>query len=334
MSDDLDLRVIDRPHTPDARLVADLEARLEAILATPARDQRDDGDDLINCELQQTITRGRRPTRHTLLAVAAAAACVALVAVVLTDDRETVVTTSTRPQNGWVAVNTRCRNGWGDVELVRPGRQPHPVGGDDATTRDQQCGAFSPDGQRLVYGQGRGPNDQELIIASVHPDGTTSATARYPLTGRYPVGDGNDLPCGQWSPNGRWVAFADSSVGSNAGVLVRVLDTTSGAIRPIAGNHKDFEWRPGTDDLAVAGDDGIAIYTASTAEQHPIDNTGATHLTWSPDGTTIAFEQPQQGPVARLWLANADGTNQRPITDSYPVMHGIVTIPPLDGHLD
>ena len=87
--------------------------------------------------------------------------------------------------------------------------------------------------------------------------------------------DGFDAhPCGTWAPDGRWVAFAGTGE-------VWVVDTQTGAIRHLPDlRPSDLEWRPGTDELTIAGDVGtnraaptlstpVTVYSVSTGELTP-----------------------------------------------------------------
>ncbi|MGH3658536.1 MAG: TolB family protein, partial [Micromonosporaceae bacterium] len=130
--------------------------------------------------------------------------------------------------------------------------------------------------------------------------------------------DGFDAhPCGTWAPDGRWVAFAGTGE-------VWVVDTQTGAIRHLPDlRPSDLEWRPGSDELTVAGDVGtdrgtptlstpVTVYSVSTGELHQLGSVEAAHITWSPDGTTLAYTGDEREPGTReLWLVDGDGTNQR-----------------------
>jgi dipeptidyl aminopeptidase/acylaminoacyl peptidase len=65
----------------------------------------------------------------------------------------------------------------------------------------------------------------------------------------------------------------------------------------------------------------------STGEIRTVGDVEAAELTWSPDGTTIAYTQALPGAAnlrSGITLIDADGTNQRPLTtDSYVADHGV-----------
>ena len=72
------------------------------------------------------------------------------------------------------------------------------------------------------------------------------------------------------------------------------------------------------------GDAGIDIYTVSTGDIRSLGDVRAAHLTWSPDGTTIAFTHGENEPDRGIWLVDADGTNLRPLVPSTRgSLHGI-----------
>jgi Tol biopolymer transport system component len=159
-------------------------------------------------------------------------------------------------------------------------------------------------------------SDAELLIVPVGPDGAAGAPTAIALDG-FDVLDGFDAhPCGIWAPDGRWVAFGGRGE-------VWVVDTQTGAIRRLSDlRPSDLEWRPGTDQLAIAGDVGpnrsaptvstpITIYSVSTGELRQLGSAEAAQLTWSPDGSTLAYTGGEEQSPAGLWFIDADGANQR-----------------------
>lgn len=340
MSDDLDLRGIHRRHEPDPRFVAALGDRLDAILASaPALD------------LEPTASPLPPPRQHRRRVLAAAAvlvaASVALFAVVVSGDRavrDDLDVSRGGPQvNGWVAFTQEDRSGDRDVYLVREGEPPRRVAGSDDDASDQVCPAFSADGRRLVFGQATGSertdheNDAELVITEVAADGSTSGTTTIP------VEDLGAPPCPTWSSDGRWLAFGAGDglargVGRAAANAVWLVDGVTEEVRRLPGRAAtDIEWLPGTDELAIA-DDGIQIYSVTTGEVRSLGVEGATDVAWSPDGTTVAFARvsrvgsgPAEHDETSLWLADADGTDQRQLTGGYDVNHGVGPVWSPDG---
>ncbi len=234
--------------------------------------------------------------------------------------------------NGWVALETGI-DGDGDISLVRPGLEARRLEVAGSDTADDACPAWSPDGTQLSFGRLTGSSETaigaaELVIVPVDPDGVASAPTVIGLDG-WNVLDGFDPhPCAIWAPDNRWVAFA-------GGGEVWVVDTSGGEIRRLPDlRPSDLEWRPGTDELAIAGDMGrnreadtaytpVAVYAVSTNELRSLGAVEAAHLTWSPDGSTLAYTRGENGP-AELRLVDADGADDRLlVADTGAANHGI-----------
>jgi hypothetical protein len=116
---------------------------------------------------------------------------------------------------------------------------------------------------------------------------------------------------------------------------VWLLDTWTGVIRRLPDlRPSDLEWRPGTDELAIAGDLGtdrgaptlstpVTVYSVSTGKLRQLGSVEAAHLTWSPDGTTLAYTGGERD-TRELGLVDGDGTNERPlVADTGEALHGI-----------
>jgi dipeptidyl aminopeptidase/acylaminoacyl peptidase len=336
MSDDLDLRAIDRRHEPDPRFVAALGDRLEAIMANPVSpDVSTDEATVRTIELEPGDSqrpRARHQSRRVFgAAIVLAAATVAAFAVVASQDRSSLedphVYQGAPQPNGWVALDTD-----GDIYLVRPGQDPRrlDVAGSDAA--DDSCPTWSPDGTRLSFGRLTGSSDTaasdaELVIVPVDGDGAVGTPKVIALDGFHALPRFEPHPCATWAADGRWVAFAGSGD-------VWVADTQTGAVRRLPDLPAfDLEWRPGTDELAIAGDAGpdrgaansstpVTIYSASTGELRQLGSVRAALLTWSPDGSTLAY-QGGENDEDELWLVDADGANDRLLAHVGEAVHGV-----------
>ncbi len=182
-----------------------------------------------------------------------------------------------------------------------------------------------------VAGTSESPSgDSELVIVPVGQNGTTGAPTVIGLDGFEALGAlegyGAAHPCGTWAPDGRWVAFAGTDG-------VWVVDTQTGEIRRLPDlRPTDLEWRPGTDELTIAGDMGtnwetnppvstpVTVYSVSTGELSHLGSFEAAQITWSPDGTSLAstgkdgtslVPTSSESDPGQLVLVDGDGTNQR-----------------------
>ena len=234
--------------------------------------------------------------------------------------------------NGWVAIESgQFANS--EIYLVRPGQDARRLAVAGSDTATEACPAWSPDGTQLMFGRvtdasDTAPSDDQLVIVPVGSDGAAGTPTTIALDG-FDVLDGFDIhPCAIWAPDGRWVALA-------AADEVWVVDTQTGEIRRLPGlRPSDLEWRPGTDQLAIAGDMGmnrdaptsstpVTLYSVSTGELGRLGSIEAAHLTWSPDGSTLAFTGGEDGPD-ELRLVDADGANERSlVADLGEANHGI-----------
>jgi hypothetical protein len=349
----------------------DLEQQLtdhlqrRAAEATPRYDLEsiEDGISLVSLVDERDERRPRRPTMRTIVALAAALALVVavLTAIALRDDGKLGVSTPsgeccvlTYPEGDPVTgASAALADRWlafaggrgtsDGVTLVRDGAAPVGIELPGSDTYREGCPAFSPQTatagssrQRLMisrraYGKLQGA--AELVIVDVARDGSVSPVKTIPLSDALGAMTG-PVPCAIWSPDGSWAALGGAGA-------VWVVNTTNGDMRRLAGySPTDIEWRPGTDELAFTGtqarrtddatDTPVDIYTVSTGEVRSLGAVRATNFTWSPDGKTLAFTGGEDRPG--IWLVNADGTNERQLTDGAHLAaskhgHGIMWSP-------
>jgi Tol biopolymer transport system component len=220
---------------------------------------------------------------------------------------------------GWVALDHAYAGG-GDIYLARPGEDARRLEVAGSDTSSDACPAWSPDGTRLMFGRVAGPLDStpvepQLVIVPVGQNGVVGTPRTIQLDG-FDARSGFDVhPCAIWAPDGRWVALA-----GNGQVLL--VDTRTDAVRRLPGlRPSDLDWRPGTDELAIAGDLGadrgdptrstpVSVYSVPTGELHRLGSVEATHITWSPDGMTLAYTGDETG-AQSLRLVNHDGSRPR-----------------------
>ena len=269
-------------------------------------------------------TRLRRQRATALVLAAGSVAVVAVVAAVDGPGAPPVVPAAPTvapgtATDGWVAIGVAGAG----VHLLRPGDDARPleIPGGDGT---EACPAWSPDGTRLVVGRTGRPSASppvaaELVVVPVDRAGTAGTPTVVPLDG-FDVLDGFDPhPCGTWSPDGRWVALAGTGE-------VWVVDVVDGQVRRLPDlRPSDLEWRPGSDELTIAGDVGqtrgaptrstpMTVYALGTGQLRRLGTGEAAAVTWSPDGATLAFTG-GEGEPGRLWLVDHDGTDERLLVD-------------------
>jgi Tol biopolymer transport system component len=159
---------------------------------------------------------------------------------------------------------------------------------------------WSPDGQRIVFFSGPGPNPQ---VSVMNADGTG---VRPLFAGAWP----------SWSPDGKTIVFtrdgAESGIwraesnGSNPQqVLVRQGSVGAPVFSP-DGERIAFVAGSGLDlDIYVTGRDGVDVRRLTS------DTNMDLFANWSPDGKSIAFTRYQGTETADVLVINTDGTGER-----------------------
>lgn len=286
---------------------------------------------------RRATRRGRR--RIALAAVACAGVIVgsALAVTGLAGDRRATPGPTVPIQklgtNGWVANEVyQGEDRGGDIYLVGPDEVAHRLEVAGPADADDACPAWSPDGTRLLFGRLiGGPStpspDAELVIVPVGRNGAAGTPTVIGLDGFEVLPDFDAHPCGTWSADGRYIALA-------GGGEVWAIDTQTRATRRLPDLHPlDLEWRPGTDELAIAGDlksmrsdraqsTPVTVYSVTSGEIRQLGSVEAGYVTWSPDGSTLAYTGAQPD---GLWLVDADGRNQRTLLADMgkPANHGL-----------
>jgi WD40 repeat protein len=287
-------------------------------------------------EIRRRATRrGRRRIAVAAVAAAVVVGGSAVVALGLDDDRRTAPVQQPEPApvravNGWVAVDGRG----GDIHLVRPGEDVRPLDTAGSRAADDACPVWSPDGTRLMFGRltgstGSTSQEAELVVVPVDGEGATGDPAVITLDDFDVLPGFDPHPCATWAPDGRSAALAGTGE-------VWIVDVVTGAVRRLPDQRPvDLEWRPGTDQLAMAGDLGtnramesrstpVTVFSMSTGELHQLGSRSAETITWSPDGSTLAYRTGDDGGRGSLWLVDADGSDERLlVADAGSAIHGI-----------
>lgn len=261
----------------------------------------------------------------------------------------------------WVAFTKGDEAG---IYLVREGSAARRITGQEDDGVVQSCPTFSADGRHIAYGQASGSyadgyHDASLVIADLTPDGVVTGSTAWELARM------NELPCGTWSSDGRWIALgvygntlrptaaeAATVRGIGAGEQlaeeVWIVDTTRQAVKRLDGfMATDMEWSPDGTRLAIAND-WIVIYSVVADAFEPLrPAVGVQQLSWSSDGQRLAYDRTVEGPMGdtqtcssrglcrsitqELWMIGADGRGRTPVALGYGINHGIGPVWSPDG---
>ncbi|MCB9731488.1 MAG: PD40 domain-containing protein [Deltaproteobacteria bacterium] len=200
---------------------------------------------------------------------------------------------------GWMSYATGNADWWVDGKpfSTRPGLNA--------------AGAWSPDGKQLALSLAE-LGDSEIVLL----DGATGdEEAR--LTDHRAV---DTSP--SWSPDGKRIAFVSDRAGGQPQIFL--LSLRDGSLEQLThdGYNTSPEWSPTGETIVYIRQAGSAFVIM----RHDLDTHVTRRLTdgrrsaesptFSPDGRYLAYElKDDEG--SRLWLMNADGTNQRPAGDTH-----------------
>lgn len=188
--------------------------------------------------------------------------------------------------------------------------------------------SWSPDGQWIAFGFGYFFNDREKHPAKLVLVRADGSDARDLTSGTINSG----FP--SWSPDGKHIVYRDwTAEGQEHGL--RILNVPDGTITKLTTENDNFPfWSPAGDLITFTrpGKNQFDIFSikpdGSDLKQLTDAPGNDAHCAWSPDGKYIVFSSSRLGwrdesplydnspqPYAELFLMNADGSGQRPITD-------------------
>jgi len=198
--------------------------------------------------------------------------------------------------NGLIAF-TRVTSRGSEIAVVRPDRTGFRTLIPNATAP-----AWSPDGRLIAFDRKTSRGDRDLFIANA--DG--SAIRRLDSVGS------SDEEDPSWSPDGSQIAYTD-------GDDIYVVDADGTNTRALTDDHLEATfpaWSPTGEWIAFITQEGrITMAHPDGSGRHDVGGRSAGWLSWSPDGTKIAFAD--DGPARRwqdIYVADADGGHAHDIT--------------------
>jgi TolB protein len=123
-----------------------------------------------------------------------------------------------------------------------------------------------------------------------------------------------------WSPDGRRLAFTSAAEGS----IISVVSRKGGAPYTVAVGHASSpNWTPDGTRIVFADWQGIASISPDGPPDRKLIEPGATSPALSPDGTKLAYiRRTPYGTDADVFVANADGTGERRLTNTSEEEYG------------
>jgi TolB protein len=185
---------------------------------------------------------------------------------------------------------------------------------------DQGEPFFSPDGTKVLYETTVAGFEQLFIM---NPDGSKPVQITHETVN-------HDSPA--WSPDGRKIAFVSDKGGDESINLINPDGT--GEERLTGSEHRFIHpnWSADSSRLIFCSDDDLQPPKKNASEIYVLDLktrklstviSGGTNTypSWSPDGSKIVFRKMLGEMNSEVFVANADGTDQRNLT-SHPAFDG------------
>jgi Tol biopolymer transport system component len=169
-----------------------------------------------------------------------------------------------------------------------------------------QYPTWSPDGSRLAFIRD-GPSAAALLEI-VNADGT--GLKRVPV--QYVI-----RTAISWSPDGTRIAF--TSLGNARVWQVFTVRQDGTDLRQVTDHAWSTSpaWSPDGSRIVYENLSHLYVLDVASGADNRIASDVVGPASWSPDGTRVVFAQGRYGQNLELVVANADGTDQRAITDTF-----------------
>jgi Tol biopolymer transport system component len=239
---------------------------------------------------------------------------------------------------GWIAVSANpSYHGAGengDIYLLSKGAAPRRIIGSDGDGIAQACPTFSPDGQRLAYGEARASgtvttyrgvwpvSDRAVVVVELSDP--SQALMRVTL----PTNPG-EIVCPKWSPDGTHVAF-------RVGTGLWVANTTSGKttvfqVGLTPWGQQAFAWSRDGSRIAVAESGQIRVVPIDGSASAAIPVTGDVprSIGWTANDDAIVYASTDApGDALAVNRVDADGTNDTQLAYSGGAYGGGAAVSP------
>jgi WD40-like Beta Propeller Repeat len=241
---------------------------------------------------------------------------------------------------GWIAVSANpLHNGAGengDIYLLSEGAAPRRIIGSDGDGIAQACPTFSPDGQRLAYGEAHASgtvttfrgvwpvSDRAVVVVELSDPSQPLMRVTLPT-------NPGEIVCPKWSPDGTHVAF-------RVGTGLWVANTTSGKttvfqVGLTPWGQQGFAWSRDGSRIAVAEPGQIRVVPIDGSASAVIQVTGGVpgSIGWTANDDAIVYASTDApGDALAVNRVDADGTNDTQLAYSGGAYGGGAAVSP-DG---
>ena len=235
--------------------------------------------------------------------------------------------------NGWIVVSANpaaIGNGeFGDIYLVGAGGAARRIIGADDDGIAQACPRFSPDGHRIAYGEARASEvvdnahddwpvrDRAVVVVGLNAAGEASEPLVRVAVDQSP----GPIPCPEWSPDGRYVAFrSQDKLWTADTVSGRTTEFPAGAdrrgvpgmARKLSSDFDGFAWSRDGSRIAVPDHDGhIRIVNVGDGSSSLIPvEVESRSVVWLAEDARIAYLATEGvGDGVAVHVVDPDGTN-------------------------